>query len=158
MNKLIVTFLTLLLFSCEKICSVTSALCGDKSTTEEVIDFTQVDKFPRFSNCDEMLSHIEGKICFETSIHKIISTQIQHLKLISKDNITDTLQIQFTIDKQGQFLCNKILISDSLNIKFPRLSSEIQKIIMELPNIEPAHKRDIPVTSTYSIPLVINTK
>lgn len=158
MNKLIAIILTLTLFSCEKICSVTSVLCNGKNKKVEVIDFTQVDQFPQFNNCDEMLTFEESKVCFEQAIHDKISNRIQNLKFSTKKNITDTLQIQFTIDKDGHFLCNKIVAKDSINIKLPDLSTEIQKIIQTLPAINPAQKRGIPVTSTYTIPLVINTK
>ncbi|MDO3693917.1 hypothetical protein QVZ41_03520 [Wenyingzhuangia sp. chi5] len=158
MNKLIAIILALTLFSCEKICSVTSILCKGNPKKVEYIDFTQIDQFPQFKDCDEMLSFEESKTCFEQTIHNEINNRIQQLKLITKDNITDTLQIQFTIDKNGQFLCNKIIAKDSLNIKLPNLSSEIQKIIQTLPAINPAQKRGIPVSSTYTIPLVIKTK
>ncbi|MGY5355401.1 hypothetical protein [Wenyingzhuangia sp. IMCC45467] len=158
MNKLIAILLALTLFSCEKICSVTSILCKGSTKKIEFIDFTQIDQFPQFKNCDEILSFEESKTCFEQTIHNQISDRIQQLKLITKENITDTLQIQFTIDKNGHFLCNKIIAKDSLNIKLPDLSLEIQKIIQTLPSINPAQKRGIPVASTYTIPLVINTK
>lgn len=158
MNKLIAILLALSLFSCEKICSVASVLCNGKNKKVEVIDFTQVDQFPQFKNCDAMLNFEESKACFEQTIHDEIGNRIQNLKLSTKENITDTLQIQFTIDKNGYFLCNRIIAKDSLNIKLPDLSSEIQKIIQTLPAINPAQKRGIPVTSTYTIPLVINTK
>ncbi|ANW97324.1 hypothetical protein AXE80_13925 [Wenyingzhuangia fucanilytica] len=158
MNKLIAIILALTLFSCEKICSVTSALCKGESKKIEAIDFTQIDQFPQFKNCDALLNFEESKTCFEQSIHQEISSRVQHLKFISKENISDTLQINFTIDKNGVFLCNKIIAKDSLKIKIPNLSIEIQKIIQSLPAIHPAQKRGIPVTSTYTIPLVINTK
>lgn len=159
MNKLIAIILALTLFSCDKICTVASMLCKGKTEKEkvEVIDFTQVDQFPQFKNCDEMLDFEESKICFEQAVHQNISNSIQKLKLISKQNISDTLHIQFTINKNGDFLCNKIVDQDSLDIKIPGLSSAIQKIIQSLPSIHPAQKRGIPVSSTYTIPLVIKT-
>ena len=158
MNKLIVFILVSTLFSCEKICSVTSIFCKDKTPKTEIIDFSQVDQFPQFKDCDAMLNFKESKACFEASVHSKINERIQLLQLKTEQNITDTLQIQFTIDKTGSFSCNKISTSNSLQLLFPNLSTEIQEIISDLSPINPAQKRGIPVSSTYIFPLVINTK
>ncbi|MEN8804960.1 MAG: hypothetical protein ABF278_04985 [Wenyingzhuangia sp.] len=158
MNKLIAFFLTLILFSCEKIDTVTSELFGLQNKKDSVIDFTQIDRFPQFDNCNEMLDFEKGKNCFEQTIHHKISKGIQVLKLSTKENITDTIQIQFTIDKHGRFSCNSIETKAVLKTSLPKLSLEIQKMIQSLPTLQPAQKRGIPVSSTYTIPLLIKTE
>lgn len=157
MNKLIVILLAFSLFSCEKICSVTSVLCASKNKTPEAIDFTQIDVFPQFKDCDSILNYNNSKTCFETSLHSKISERIQNLKLNTNETITDTILVNFSIQNTGSFICNKIKINDDLNYSLPNLTAEVQKIIHGLAPISPAQKRGIPVTSTYTIPLVIET-
>lgn len=157
MNKLIVCLITLTLFSCEKICSITAAFCKDKTEKQEPIDFTQIDLFPRFENCNALLNHNESKTCFENTLHKKISERIQYLKLQSEFTIIDTILIHFSIGKEGNFRCKNVKISDSLAATLPNLSVEIQEIVHGLAKVIPAQKRGIPVTSTYTIPLVIKS-
>lgn len=157
MNKLILITLTLALFSCKKICSVSSILCNGKVEKKEVIDFTQVDQYPQFIDCDTLLDYEESKTCFETTLHTKINNRVQNLKLNSDTTVTDTITIHFSIDKNGSFVYNKLKTSDSLLIILPNLEVEIQEIIHGFAKISPAQKRGIPVTTTYTIPLVIET-
>ena len=157
MYKFIVVILSLCLFSCKKIDAVILTLFNKKPIEQEVVDFSQLDQFPQFSNCNAV-SYQESKACFEKSVYAKINERIQYLKFTTKQDITDTLQVEFTIDKEGYFYVNKISISDSLQFYIPNLSAEIQEIISGLSPIVPAQKRGIPVTSTYKIPLVIKTK
>ncbi|NJB82126.1 hypothetical protein [Wenyingzhuangia aestuarii] len=158
MNKLIAILLALSLFSCQKICSVASVLCKGKVEKQEPIDFTQVDQFPQFKDCDAMLNFEESKACFQSTLHAKISERIQNLKFKTDSNLTDTVLIHFSITKEGQFVCNNIKANDSLILALPNLSAEIQEIILGLATVSPAQKRGIPVTSTYTLPLVVNTK
>ncbi|MDO6800897.1 hypothetical protein Q4595_00415 [Wenyingzhuangia sp. 1_MG-2023] len=158
MKKLLILFIALSFFSCEKINSVTSAWFLEKTSNEDLIDFSQVDQFPQFKNCDALLNHQKGKICFENTLHQKINDRVQNLKLKSTYIISDTLLIHFTIDKEGCFKCNKIKVSDTLQLYFPDLTKKVQEIIHELDPVNPAQKRGIPVTSTYMIPILIQTK
>ena len=157
MYKLIVIVLSLLLFSCEKFYSVAAVIFNEKPMEQEVIDFSQLDQFPQFPNC-ETISYEESKACFEKSVYTKINNRVQSLQFTLKQNITDTLQVEFTIDKEGYFSANKINISDSLRFYIPSLSVEIREIILGLSPVVPAQKRGIPVKSVHTIPLIIKTE
>ncbi|NIJ43948.1 hypothetical protein FHR24_000387 [Wenyingzhuangia heitensis] len=157
MNKLIAILLTLSLFSCQKICSVASILCKGNVEKQDPIDFTQVDQFPQFKDCEALLSFEENKICFEKTMYKKINQRVQNLHFKTDKNIIDTVFIHFSINQKGQFIFNRIKAKDSLLLVFPKLSINIQEIIHELPSIAPAQKRGIPITSTYTLPLVIQS-
>ena len=124
---------------------------------QEVIDFSHLDKYPQFPNC-EGISYEESKMCFEESAYTKINDQVQALQFSIKQNIIDTLKVEFTINEKGYFSTNKISISDSLEFYIPNLSTEIKEIILGLPAITPAQKRGIPVKSVHTIPLIIKTE
>lgn len=157
MKKLFVFFVIISLFSCEKICLVTSAFCKDKIEKPETIDFSQVDAFPCFKNCDSLLNYTENKICFEKTLHQKINNRVQNLKLKSDETLTDTIYLNFSISKEGSFMFKKLETKNFLLYSLPNLNAEIQEIIHGLAPITPAQKRGIPVTTTYTIPLVIQT-
>ena len=157
MYKFIVVILSLCLFSCKKIDAVILTLFNKKPIEQEVVDFSQLDQFPQFSNCNAV-SYQESKACFEKSVYAKINERIQYLKFTTKQSIIDTLQVEFTIDKQGHFYPNKIEINDSLQSRIPSLSAEIQEIISGLSPVIPAQKRGIPVISVHTIPLIIKTE
>ncbi|MGY5352271.1 hypothetical protein ACXGQW_06880 [Wenyingzhuangia sp. IMCC45533] len=158
MNKLLVYLLTLSLFSCEKLCSVTSVLCKNKVEQTPPIDFTQIDLFPTFNDCKSKLSYEESNACFRTTLHKKLGEQIGTLKLTTENYVTDTLLINFSISKNGKFKCERIKINSELTAALPYLKDDIEDIVNNLGSISPAQKRGIPVTSMFTIPLVIETE
>ena len=158
MNKIILFLFTLSLLSCKKICAVTSVFCEDKIEESEPIDFTQIDEFPKFKNCKDLLNYQENKTCFETTLHTKITKRIQNLRLKAEQTLTDTISIYFSINKEGRFICNEVKTSDSTKLVLPNLTAEIQEIIHGLAPVAPAQKRGIYVTTSYNIPLLIQTE
>jgi len=131
-----------------------------KGTTEkkEIINFTQIDQYPLFKNCDTLVNYDAGKLCFEKNIYTILKDRVGSLQLKSDKSITDTLFIKFTIDKEGSFICNEIECKDTTELELPNITVEIKKIIVGLCPVQPAQKRGIPIVSNYTIPLVIKTQ
>ncbi len=159
MNKFLLCLCIYSLFSCEKICKVTTVFCKENTQQEpEKIDFTLIDVFPAFKECNSKLTYSESKTCFETTLHQKISDKIQDLQLSSENPIIDTLLIRFSISKKGKFTCKNIKLTPPLNTSFPYLTEDIQSIVENLTKVSPAQKRGIPVVSTYTIPLVIKTE
>lgn len=153
--KLFVTLLFLfLLFSCDRINSFTASFLKEKET----VDLTSVDRYPLFKNCDPLLNFKEGKYCFEKSFNEKVNQQIQNLKLKSTLHHTDTLLIKFRIDTIGRFKCLQIKIDSVSKASFPGLETEIKKIISNLEQVTPAQKRNIPVTTQYTFPVIMQTK
>lgn len=139
-------------------CSVTSVFCKDSTEKPEPINFTQIDEFPKFKDCNNTLNYEESKTCFETTLHKKITERVQNLRLRADQTLTDTITIYFSIDPKGHFNYSKVKASDSLQLALPNLTAEIQEIIHGLAPVSPAQKRGIPVKTTYNIPLVIRTE
>lgn len=158
MNRLFIYILFFSLFSCEKICTLTTSFCKDKVEKQEPIDFTQIDLFPLFKKCESKLSFEESKTCFESTLNKQISTKINNLTFSSENSISDTIYINFSISKKGKFKCENVKVTPELETLLPNLTFEIYQIIKELDSVSPAQKRGIPVKSTYTIPLLIETE
>jgi len=72
-------------------------------------------------------------------------------------HLTDTIKVQLTVNIKGFFSCKEVLMTDDLNYFFPDLRDEVKQMIKNLPMVEPAQKRGIPVLSNYRISVVIET-
>lgn len=130
---------------------------GKEKKIEEVpLDFSVIDVYPQFKNCD-VLTFDESKFCFENTLHQHLEEQIQNLALTSQEMLRDTLKIKFSVDKKGKFKCNQVKMSDDMMYFFPNLLEDIQHLFLNLPIVEPAQKRAIPVISNFTIPLLIET-
>ncbi|WP_033194528.1 hypothetical protein [Ochrovirga pacifica] len=150
--------MSLVLFSCEKINSVSAIFTSNTSLARDTINLTEIDQYPQFKECDALLDFEKSKTCFEKHMYQQINTGIQQLQLKTKTNFSDTLLVKFSINTHGAFLCKNIQLKDSTQILFPNLSKDIAQIIQTIPTVLPAQKRGIPVTSSYTIPILIQTK
>lgn len=123
--------------------------------TDTVIDFTSVDTYPLFPNCEEIIDSEKYKNCFYSEIYKQINKLLQP-QLFQNIVVKDTILLQLQINKQGKIhLINTK--KEDLNTK-----SEIKKIdsilrveLQKIPPLQPATKRGIPVTTVFTLPLVL---
>lgn len=122
------------------------------------IDFNQLDQFPLFEICDETASKFRQQDCFE-------STMLMNLSLIMEENgVTfqgpagDTLWLDFTVDQQGVVTLDSTAFSNATANKYPGIYETMSQSMSDLPPLEPALKRGVPVAAEFRIPLVLKAK
>lgn len=150
-------FLVVLTSSCDSV-------LNQKKTSQEfleeelkTINWTEVDTYPLFPDCDESEPKISQQRCFETTLHNHLKKFINNQDLVSSVEINDTLLIHLIISKESEVVITEIS-GDSLTFEtFPELQNHLYKSIASLPKIEPALKRGVPVNTMFVLPLVIKT-
>ncbi len=139
----------LVLGSCSYFNQPSTKIVSEKDT---VIDFHTIDTYPIFPKCTELLSKEEQKQCFYTEITKQIHPLLQKSFKV-KTTINDTIFIQLTIDNKG-----KIQLKDIQKNKYiPQFDSIVKSQLKQLKNIQPATKRGIPITTEFTLPIIVNT-
>lgn len=151
------TFLILLFFitSCDKI-----ALTSDSTIQglDTIVDFTSVDTYPSFKNCDSIIEKTKKQNCFRTTIHNKIGEELQKHTFIIEDSINETVLVDLLIDKNGVINYQSIQASNSLKKELPKFDSIVQTSVNKLSKVYPAIKRGIPVTTRYQLPIKIQLK
>ena len=123
-----------------------------KNNFNSIIDFTKVDISPTFKICNQ-LPISEKKACFYEEVTKRIQNSIVTYKFITNETINETILIDLLIDKNGVFKLKEIKSSKKVMQQFPILDSLLKNAINKLPQIRPAFKKGIPVTTQYRLPL-----
>ncbi|CAM1369132.1 conserved protein of unknown function [Tenacibaculum soleae] len=123
-----------------------------KNNFNSVIDFTKVDISPTFKICNQLPIN-EKKVCFYEEVTKRIQNSIATYKFITKETINETILIDLLVDKSGIFKLKEIKSSKKVMQQFPKLDSLLKNAINKLPQITPAFKKGIPVTTQYRLPL-----
>lgn len=147
------------------VCSFTS--CNffdstDKKTQKLVnqelqsIDWTDVDKYPLFDDCDETVSKAQQKKCFIETLSLHFETNLQAFQPISNETINDTVFVDFIVENTGDIAVINIHNKEILEGQILGFEEEINASLTSLPRIEPALKRGIPVNTKFRIPIVIN--
>ncbi|WP_296638298.1 hypothetical protein [Polaribacter sp.] len=150
-------FLIFLFFitSCNKI-----ALTSDSNIKglDTIVDFTSVDTYPSFTNCDSIIQKINKQNCFRTSIYTKIGEELKKHTFIIKDSINETVLVDLLIDKNGVINYQSLQASNLLKKELPKFDSLVQASVNKLSKVYPAIKRGIPVTTRYQLPIKIQLK
>ena len=125
---------------------------------DTIVDFTSVDTFPSFSECDSIINKTQKSDCFRTTMHQKIGEVLQKQKLSIRDSIDETVFVDVIINSDGNIIYEGLQSSENIKKELPELDSIIQLSIAKLPKIHSAIKRGIPVTTKYQLPIRIYLK
>ncbi|MFS4493248.1 hypothetical protein [Maribacter sp. 2308TA10-17] len=122
------------------------------------IDWTDVDDYPLFSDCDETVSKTLQKSCFEQKIILHLSADLQEFRLTSQKEIEDVIFLDFVIENTGDISIVEIENKEIFGSQMADFNARIERSLKSLPRIEPALKRGIPVSAKFRIPIFLNSK
>lgn len=124
-------------------------------TLDTIIDFSSVDMPPKFAACSSIIDKQQLFSCFGKEMHVFISKQLEKTNLKVKKSLDETLEIKLKINNRGQVILESISTSELVSSQLPELTQLIQKAVSDLPQLQPALKRGIPVATEYILPLRI---
>lgn len=124
-------------------------------TTDTIINFNSVDAYPLFPSCKEIPSREKQKICFQLKMSEHIYNYLKDYRFTALKKINDTVFVQLKVDAKGKTTFFKSKKSEKVLINLPKLDSVIKASIAELPILQPAIKRDMPVTTKFTLPIII---
>jgi|SRR5699024_6291745 len=158
MKRFLLIFIAFSLFSCKEF--ETKKVSSSEIVQEEIkhIDWKNLDTYPSFSICENFSSKTEKRNCFEQEISKHIFEVLAHHQVSLKDSIREEMILNIEISKEGIPSLNHISVSDSLKNQIPDLEKWLNEAVDDLPEIYPAEKRGIPVSSDFKLPLVIQSE
>jgi hypothetical protein len=122
---------------------------------DTIIDFNNVDAYPLFPNCADIPSRDKQQICFQIEMSQHIYASLEEFKLSVKDSVNDTILVKLKIDASGKTTLSNIIISDKTRELLPQFDSILRVGLLNLPTLEPAIKRAMPVSTEFTLPIVI---
>ncbi len=153
-KQLLVYFLFVMCVSCNYFSPNTKESIKKLDT---IVDFTKVDVSPSFKVCDELIGK-EKTDCFRSNMRLQITRNLSPSHFFTKKPINETIVVVLLIDKTGKIHLKEIQHSDFIKAKNPDLINSVKTAIVRLPQLQPAIKRGIPVTTQYHLPIKIQTK
>lgn len=145
-------------------CSLVLFSCAyfEKNTNREpiqevdtIVDFNSVDAFPLFPKCKDIPSRVKQKICFQLEMAQHIYASLKEYHLNVKEIINDTVLVKLKVDAAGKTSLSSIKIPAKINQLLPEFDSILKVSLQNLPDLQPAIKRDMPVTTEFTLPIVL---
>ncbi len=122
---------------------------------DTIVDFNSVDAFPLFPNCKDIPSREKQKICFQLEISQHIYASLKQYQLNSKEFVNDTVLVKLKIDNLGKTSLSAIQISTKTRVLLPEFDSILKVSLQNLPTLQPAIKRNMPVATEFTLPIVL---
>lgn len=122
---------------------------------DTIIDFNSVDAFPLFPNCRDIPSRKKQQICFQLEMAQYIYASLKEYQLNANGIVNDTVLVSLTINILGKTTLSNIKISAKTRKLFPNFDSIVKVSLRKLPKLQPAIKRNIPVSIEFTLPIVL---
>lgn len=122
---------------------------------DTIVDFNTVDAFPLFPNCREIPSREKQQVCFQLEISQHIYGALKQYQLNAKEAINDTVLVKLKISSLGKTSLSTIQISTKTKELLPEFDSILKLSIQNLPILQPAIKRDMPVATEFTLPIIL---
>ena len=148
-------FLLFLITSCDKF---SFSKNKDIQVLDTIVNFSSVDTSPSFKICDSIIDKRRKSDCFRTTIHQKIGVELQQHEFSIKHSISEIVYVDVLINSKGKIILETIESSDDIKTQLPKLAAILKLSVDRIPDIYPAIKRGIPVTTKYRLPIKIELK
>jgi len=126
---------------------------------EVIIDYTVVDAYPLFAECQGLADNSAQNICFENTFKEKVELSLKQEQFITTKIFTDTVYAKILVDASGKFSVEAIEMSDMATLALPQFDSIFRADINKMPLLlQSATKRGIPVNSRFKLPIIIRAK
>ena len=102
----------------------------------------------------------------ETSLHKDsihfwfagVTGDSLKLKVLDNNKILDTIEVKITVNSDATMLFEPLFPKDSVTYDKIKIDSIIRARLIDLPKINPALKRGIPVKTQFILPVILKVE
>lgn len=158
MKFFIVSILVLMLLSCENFKVKKTSSEAILKEELQTFNWSDVDQYPSFENCESSISKAEKKVCFQYTLTNHITDFLQNERIVVSQDIYDTVLLQMQVSKQGELKLLDVKMDSLTQREIPEIDSIIRNSLDSLPKIFAAIKRGQQVTTEFSLPLIISVE
>jgi hypothetical protein len=122
---------------------------------DTIVDFNSVDAYPLFPICKDIPSREKQEICFQLQMAQYIYAALNKYKLNANEVVEDTILVKLSVNTLGKTSLSSIKISEKTRQLLPEFDSLLKVSLTKLPTLSPAIKRNMPVTTEFTLPIVL---
>lgn len=150
--------LALNLWSCKDL--ETKKVSSDDLVQEELkaLNMAEVEEYPTFESCENLTDQQERYNCFQNELQSNFQRQLSNKTMIVESEINDTVWLYLSISELGDLTIDDAKIPDTIASQLPQLEVWLKDSLDSLPKIIAAHKRGIPVKTSFKMPVIVKVE
>ena len=122
------------------------------------IDFASIDAYPLLPECKNIHSRKAQKACFYTILSKQIEVSLSKSIVSLSQPIQDTIFVKLQVSDKGVLKVSSVNLSIENKEDKKNVTELIFKSLVEFSPIEPGIKSGIPVTTEFTLPIILKTE
>ncbi|UOK43499.1 MULTISPECIES: hypothetical protein [Flavobacterium] len=122
------------------------------------IDWKKVDAFPSVDACDVLTDEAQRKQCFFEYLTQTIQEKLSVDTLTILYPEIDTIEVKVTVFPDSRLEFEPQFPKDSVAYDKIEIDSILHAKLVDLPKVNPAIKRGIPVKTQFILPVILKTK
>ena len=122
------------------------------------INWSEVDEFPSFSECDKIKDERMQKQCFFEFLTQTIQEKLSSDTLASLYPELDTIEVKVTVFPNSSMKFEPQFPKDSTTYDTIKMDSILKSRLVNFPKVNPATKRGLPVKTQFILPVIIKSE
>jgi len=155
MKRFPILIFLLLLTACDFFASKEEKTYDLVNKELQEIDWSEVDNYPLFENCDETVSKELQRHCFEQELLSHCGKTLQEFEFEFNSLANPKVVVDFVVDQDGRIVVVGIEKDAAIDAQMPEFEQIITQGLKNIPPLGPALKRGIPVKAKFRIPIML---
>jgi hypothetical protein len=122
------------------------------------INWKEVDEYPSVVECEKLTNETQRKQCFFEFLTSAIQQKLSVDTLSILYPELDTIKVKVTVNSDASMKFEPQFSQDSVAYDKVKIDSIFKARLVDLPQINPAIKRGIPVKTQFILPVIIKVK
>lgn len=122
------------------------------------INWEEVDEYPSVLECEKLSDEKQRKQCFFEFLTSTIQQKLNTDTLSILYPELDTIEVKITVNSDATMLFEPLFPKDSVTYDKIKIDSIIRARLIDLPKINPALKRGIPVRTQFILPVILKVE
>ncbi|OIQ21724.1 MAG: hypothetical protein BM557_02705 [Flavobacterium sp. MedPE-SWcel] len=124
----------------------------------EEINWKEVSSYPSIADCDAITDKEQQKECFFESMIRLVQEKLDADTIAVLYPELDTISVQVTVFADSRLEFEPRFEQDSVSYNKAVIDSILKSRLVDFPQIEPAQKEGIPVTTQFTLPVILNVE
>lgn len=124
----------------------------------EKIDWKKVDAFPSVDACEVITDEAQRKQCFFEYLTQTIQEKLSVDTLATLYPEIDTIEVKVTVFPDSSLKFEPQFPKDNVTYDKIKIDSILHAKLIDLPKVNPAIKRGIPVKTQFVLPVILKTE
>lgn len=121
----------------------------------QTINWNEVDEFPTISECEKIDDEALRKQCFFEYLTQILQEKLSADTLAILYPELDTIEVKVTVFPNATMQFEPQFPKDSVAYDTVKIDSLLKVRLIDLPKVNPAIKRGIPVKTQFTLPVIL---